>query len=168
MEEQQNQNIAWIEGQIRNLQQQLFIAKHGADDNTYPEFLRIKKEKDRLIDIHEISPNPVVMFAENGKIYYSNPAGRRFLGVDENEPLAKLSFFQLFPETERKKFIDEMMPLAVKSGQWQGEIKVVTPFAELICHLILIAHAKDEQEEQFFSATLHDRTGRIAPACPDR
>lgn len=158
MEEKQNLNIAWIEGQIKNLQQQLFIAKHGDNDNAYPEFLRIKKEKDRLIDIHEISPNPVVMFAENDKIYYSNPAGRRFLGVDENEPLAALSFFQLFPEDEREKFINEMMPLAVTSGQWQGEIKVSTPFAELTCHLILIAHAEDEQEEQFFSATLHDRT----------
>jgi len=158
MEEQQNPNIAWIEGQIRNLKQQLFIAKHGGNDNTYPDFLRTKKEKDRLIEIHEISPNPVVMFAENGKIYYSNPAGRRFLGVDENEPLAKLSFFQLFPETEQKNFIDEMMPLAVKSGQWQGEMKVLTPFAELVCHLILIAHTKEEHEEQFFSATMHDRT----------
>ncbi len=158
MEEKQNPNISWIEGQIRNLQQQLFIAKHGDNDNTYPEFLRIKKEKDRLIEIHEISPNPVVMFAENGKIYYSNPAGRRFLGVDENEPLAELSFFQLFPDTEQKNFIDEMMPLAIKSGQWQGEIKVLTPFADLVCHLILIAHAKEKQEEQFLSATLHDRT----------
>ena len=158
MKEKQNPNIAWIEGQIKNLQQQLFIAKHGDNDDTYPEFLRIKKEKDRLIDIHEISPNPVVMFAENGKIYYSNPAGRRFIGVDENEPLTELSFFQLFPETEQKNLISEIMPLAVKSSQWQGEIKVLTPFAELVCHLILIAHAKDEQEEQFFSATLHDRT----------
>ena len=158
MEEKQNLNIAWIEGQIKNLQQQLFIAKHGDNDNTYPEFLRIKKEKDRLIEIHEISPNPVIMFAENGKIYYSNPAGCRFLGADENEPLAALSFFQLFPEKEREEFINEMMPLAVTSGQWQGEIKVSSPFAELSCHLILIAHVREEQEEQFFSATLHDRT----------
>ncbi len=158
MEEKQNSHIAWIEGQIKNLKQQLFIAKQGDNDDTFPEFLRIKKEKDRLIDIHEVSPNPVVMFAENGRIYYSNPAGRRFLGLDENEPLTKLSFFQLFPEAEQKNLIDEMMPLAVKSGQWQGEINVSTPFAELVCHLILIAHVKEEPEEQFFSATLHDRT----------
>lgn len=158
MEEKQNPNIAWIEGQIKNLQQQLFIARHCDNDDTYPEFLRVKKEKDRLIEIHEISPNPVVMLAENGKIYYSNPAGRRFLGVDEHDPLAGLSFFQLFPEVEQKRFIEEMMPLAVKSGQWQGKIRVITPFAELICHLILIAHAKEGPEEQFFSATLHDRT----------
>ncbi len=157
-EKKKSDHIAWIEGQIRNLQQQLFIAQHGGSDSGYPEFLQIKKEKDRLIEIHEISPNPVLMFAENGRIYYSNPAGRRFLGIDENEPLEKLSFFQLFSEDDLENLVNEMMPPAVKSGQWQGEIKVLTPFAELTCHLILIAHVKDELEEQFFSATLHDRT----------
>ncbi len=160
-DKQKSAQIAEIEAQIKDLQQQLFRAQHGGSTGGYPEFLRIEKEKDRLIEIHEISPNPVLMFAENGRIYYSNPAGRRFLGIDENEPLAKLSFFQLFPQEERGNFVTEMMPTAVKSGQWQGEIKVLTPFAELTCHLILIAHAKDDkedQEDQFFSATLHDRT----------
>ncbi|MCD6292971.1 MAG: PAS domain-containing protein, partial [Deltaproteobacteria bacterium] len=117
-----------------------------------------KKRKDRLAEIIEISPNLVVMFTENGTITYLNPSARRVLDVSDDEELSNLSFFQIFAEDDRRNIKNEALPLAVKSGQWQGELEVITPFAKLICHLILIAHSRDNREQQFFSATLHDRT----------
>ncbi len=114
--------------------------------------------KNLLIEIIEISPNPILIFTEDGSITYLNPAGRRYLDIQNNKELSPFSFFQLFPEKACAHIKKEALPLAAKSGQWQGELEIITPFADLICHLILIAHTKKDQGKQLFSATLHDRT----------
>lgn len=158
MGKQQNLKITWIEEQIKELQEQLVIANQKCHASEQSEFLRVIKEKNRLTEIHEISPNPVIMFTDNGSINYINPAGRRFFGIKEAEEIAQLSFLQIFSAKERHHFTSKLLPLALKNGQWQGEIKVSTPSADLLCHLILIAHTKEKHERQFFSATLHDRT----------
>jgi len=158
MKKNQTLNIAQIEAEIRSLQKQLILADKQSRKGEGSELLRIQEEKNRLIEIIEISPNPVVMFTEEGSMTYLNPSGRRILGIQENEELSPLSFFQIFPENDRLAIEKEALPLAVKSGQWQGEIEVVTPFSNLVCHLILIAHIREGQKQQFFSATLHDRT----------
>ncbi|MCD6430961.1 MAG: response regulator [Deltaproteobacteria bacterium] len=154
-----NLTIAQIEAEIKSLQEQLIIANKQNDSSAGSELLRTREEQNHLIEIIEISPNPVVIFSINGSITYLNPAGRHYLGITkENEQLSSLSFFQLFTEKDCLFMEQEALPLTVKSGQWQGEIEVITSFANLICHLIIIAHAKNDREEQFFSATLHDRT----------
>ncbi|MBN2809333.1 MAG: response regulator [Deltaproteobacteria bacterium] len=122
------------------------------------EMMRIQEEKQHLVEIIEISPNPVIMFAENGPISYLNPSGRRYFGISDHEELSTIDFFQIFPQEICSFIKNEAFVTAVKSGQWHGEVKVSTAFAELICHLILIAHNRNDQERQFFSATLHDRT----------
>ncbi len=158
MVEKQNLEITKIEEEIKLLQKQLIIANQQNLCDAGSELLRTQEEKNHLIEIIEISPNPVIMLEENGSITYLNPSGRRFFGIDNNEKLSTLSFIKIFPEETYKLIKNEAFPTAVKSGQWQGEVKVSSSFADLICHLILIAHTVDNQTRQFFSATLHDRT----------
>ncbi len=159
MTENKNLNIAQIEDEIKSLQKRLIIANKQNQSGSGSELLRLQEEQNHLLEIINISPNPVAIFAINGSITYLNPAGRHYFGItDENENLSSFSFFHLFPEKDRLFIEHEALPMTVKSGQWQGEIEVVTSFANLICHLIIIAHEKDGRKEQFFSATLHDRT----------
>ncbi len=159
MIENKNLDIAQIETKIKSLQERLMIANKQNHSGSGSELLRVREEQKHLIEIIEISPNPVVIFAINGSITYLNPAGRHYLGIiKKNEPLSSRSFFQLFPEKVRLFIEQEALPLAIKSGQWHGELEVAASFANLICHLILIAHSKNDRKEQFFSATLHDRT----------
>ncbi len=158
MSENQNLKIAKIEEEIKLLQKQLILTTQKNSSDKYSELLQIQDEKNHLIEIIEISPNPVIMFEKNGAITYLNPSGRRFFSIEENEELSPLSFFQLFQQPEHSHIKNEALPIAIKNGQWQGEIKVNTSFAELICHLILVAHTGIYTTQQFFSATLHDRT----------
>ena len=115
-------------------------------------------ENNFLSEIIEVSPNPVMMFRPDGSLTYLNPSAQRFLGTNSEDDRNTFSFFQIFPRRVRAEVREEILPTALLNGQWQGELDIVTPFAELICHLILIAHREDEQSEPVFSATLYDRT----------
>ena len=103
-----------------------FIIGRESRQNEASEYLQLEKNKDRLIEIHEISPNPVVMFTAGGKICYINSAGRRLLEIRKDKALSAFSFLKLFPASERARLTGELLPAAVKGGQWQGEIKVAT------------------------------------------
>jgi len=150
MEEKQNLNSA--------SQKQPLIAGHENCLDEPAELVPLKKNKDRLIEIHEISPNPVVMFTAGGVIHYINSAGRKLLEIEKDKVLSAFSFLKLFPPSERSRLTQKLLPTAIKEGQWQGEIKITTTSSDLIFRLILIAHRREPGEEQFFSATLHDRT----------
>ena len=158
MTKDQALEIEKIEKEIKILQKKLVLADRQNPSGAGSELLRAQDEKRHLIEIIEISPNPVIMFETDGAITYLNPSGRRLFGIDRNEELSSITLMQIFPEEAYNLINKESLPTAIKNGQWQGEVKVKSSFADLICHLILIAHTVDNQSRQFFSATLHDRT----------
>ncbi|MBN2706662.1 MAG: response regulator [Deltaproteobacteria bacterium] len=153
--------IKQLEKQIRELYKKLLQADRELDHNQGSELLRIQEGKNRLAEIIEISPNPVVMFTRDGALIYLNPAGRRLFALDESEKLPNRSFFQIFSEKNRSYLKTEVLPTALDRGQWQGELEITTPRAKLICHIILLAHLSKRETKPFFSATLHDRTAVI-------
>ncbi len=115
--------------------------------------------KDILSEIIEVSPNPVMLFRPDGSLLYFNPSAQRFLGIGpEEKEWGAFSFFQIFPRGTREEVEEEIIPTALLNGQWQGELDIVTPFAKLICHLILIVHRENPASEPLFSAILYDRT----------
>ena len=152
-------DIGKIEAEIRKLQEELALAERLSRTGDHSEYLRSQEEKEHLSEIVEISPNPVMTFRRDGSLVYLNPAARRLLEIDPETDPEKLSFFQLFPPEKQHFVTDELLETTLINGQWQGELDLVTPQAELICHLVIIAHQLGEKSgSQLFSATLTDRT----------
>ncbi len=151
-------NIPEIEEKIRKLQEQLAVAERLNKSGPPSTYLRLQEERNFLSEIIEISPNPVMMFTREGHLTYLNPSARRFFDLAPEANTSGLSFFQLFPHKERRFLREEILETAILNGQWQGELEVTTPFAELICHVILITHETPESGNRLFSATLYDRT----------
>ena len=152
-------DIGRIETEIRKLQEELARAERLSRTGDHSQYLRSQEEKDHLSEIVKISPNPVMTFRRDGSLTYLNPAACRLLDIAPGSDPEKLSFFQIFPPEAQHFVTDELLETTQLNGQWQGELDVVTPQAELICHLVVIAHQFGEKSgSQLFSATLSDRT----------
>jgi signal transduction histidine kinase/CheY-like chemotaxis protein len=152
-------DIGRIEAEIHKLQEELALAERLSRTGDHSEYLRSQEEKEHLSEIVEISPNPVMTFRRDGSLVYLNPAARRLLDIAPETDPEGLSFFQIFPPGGQHFVTDELLETTLLNGQWQGELDIVTPRAELICHLVVIAHKLGEKSgSQLFSATLTDRT----------
>ena len=70
----------------------------------------------------EESGHGLAMNDLNRRITYVNPALCRMLGVERPEEILGKTFDPFYPEEERRRVSEEIIPTVRKEGQWQGEL----------------------------------------------
>jgi PAS domain S-box-containing protein len=66
-----------------------------------------------------------------GQLTFANPALLRILGEDKPEDAYERTFFEYYTEEDRKRLENEILPIVLESGQWVGEIPLLSSQGKL-------------------------------------
>lgn len=134
---------------------------------------RIKAEeaRARLAAILEATPDLVAILEPDGRLRYVNGAGRKLLGLRDEENVERHTLRDIFPESIVRQFEDHIFPAVERDGAWSGEI--LLPMAngtEIPLSQVVLAHhdaegrieylstiGRDLSERKRFEAELHHR-----------
>lgn len=124
------------------------------------------KEEDgirtRLMALVDKAPD-FIGFASGSITYasYINPAGRRMIGIGEDEDISGFKISDLHPDWANKLIRDEIIPAAIRDGYWTGECAFLhRDGREIPVAMVLIAHKSPDNEVKQFSTISRDITER--------
>ncbi len=87
---------------------------------------------------------------------YLNRAGRKLLGIGEDEPLSEINVLHFHPERTRIQ-LSEIVPSLINDGQWSGETAILTRGGrEVPVSQTVLAHKGPDGMVQFFSTIIRD------------
>ncbi|MEW6157330.1 MAG: PAS domain S-box protein [Verrucomicrobiota bacterium] len=75
----------------------------------------------KLSVLVEHSPNFVGVADLNQQTLFLNPAGCEMVGLEPQE-VSSMRILDYFPESERARIQDEIMPILLRRGHWDGEV----------------------------------------------
>ena len=111
----------------------------------------------QLAAIIEASRDGVALIDQRGNFRYLNPAGRTFLGIQQQESIATFSLFDFCPSALRTTIQQEAFPTALKSGQWSAEVECVNSQKRTSPALfVLFSHKRNDNEDALLSLILRD------------
>lgn len=118
---------------------------------------QVEEEQARLTTILEATPDLVGITALNGDILYLNRAGRRIIGVDEDEPVASIGNGSAYqPEWVRRRFRD-ILPTLLREGVWSGELGIRSREGrEIPLSQVILGHKGTDGVVKFFSTIARD------------
>jgi PAS domain S-box-containing protein len=118
---------------------------------------RIERERDRLVEILDATPELVGMIDPDGRIRYCNPGGKRMRGLDPDADVADRYFGDCFPQWALERLRQEAFPCAREQGIWRGETALLDGEGrELPVAQALVAHYGEAGEVERFSTIAHD------------
>ncbi|MCJ7793083.1 MAG: PAS domain S-box protein [Candidatus Marinimicrobia bacterium] len=135
-------------------------------DGVFSDITERKKTEElqgRLSAIIEATPDFVGFAdAKDKHIIYINKAGRKMIGVNEDEDVTKLKIFDVHPEWTNKMFAEEILPAAVRDGTWTGECAFlnIRDRHEIPVLMVLSSHKAPNGEVEVFSTISRDITER--------
>jgi PAS domain S-box-containing protein len=118
--------------------------------------------RQRLASMLEASPD-LVGFADAGsrRILYLNKAGRRMLGVAEDEDLTGRLITEFHPEWAWQRLIDDAFPTIAAKDIWNGECAFRHRDGhEIPAEMLLMGHRGTDGGIEIFSTISHDITER--------
>jgi diguanylate cyclase (GGDEF)-like protein/PAS domain S-box-containing protein len=81
----------------------------------------IEETKARLSEITETTTDFVGTATIDGRVLYINKAGRKVIGIGENENISNLSISDCHPKWASELILTEGIPDAIREGAWIGE-----------------------------------------------
>lgn len=81
----------------------------------------IEETRARLSEITETTTDLVVTITIDGCILYMNKAGRKIIGIGENEDISNLRISDYHPKWASDLILNEGIPDAIREGAWVGE-----------------------------------------------
>ncbi len=124
---------------------------------------KVEETQKRLVAILEATPDFVGFAdAKYKHIIYINKAGRKMIGVGEDEDVTKLKIDDVHPERTNKMFAEKIMPAAVRDGVWTGECTFlnIRDRHEIPVLMVLSSHKASNGEVEVFSTISRDITER--------
>ena len=119
------------------------------------------QELSRLVSILEATTDLVGTLDIEGSPLYLNRAGRRMLGIGENEELTGWNVLDLYPAWAGPTIERRALPGALESGSWQGETAVLAQDGkEIPVSQVILAHRASDGSPQFFSTIARDISER--------
>ncbi len=99
--------------------------------------------------------------AKDTHIIHINPAGRKMIGVGEDEDVTRLKMADVHSEWTNKLYRDEIIPAAMRDGVWIGECAFLNRDGrEIPVMMVLLAHKSPAGEVEIFSTISRDITER--------
>lgn len=114
--------------------------------------------RERLISILDAMPDLVGITTVDGPVLYINPAGRKMLGVEQNE----VFFFSQFKSPAYlNQIVVEAIPRAIQTGLWQGDSAFLSRAGnEVPVALTIIAHKDNTEQVTHLTTIAHDISER--------
>lgn len=118
---------------------------------------RLQALNQRLAGIVESTPDLVYSSTPAGSVFYLNPAGRRLLGLGDDEEIKGLPILPFVAPDERERNLTSIVPQAVADGHWSGETAVLTRDGERIpVWEHLLAHKGADGRLHYLSGIVRD------------
>jgi len=116
----------------------------------------------RLAAIVETTPDFVGFAdAKDTHIAYINRAGRRMIGISDDEDVSKLKIGDVHPDWTNKLLSDVALPTAAREGLWEGECAFLNRHGrEIPVSMVLQGHRGTGGEIEIFSTISRDITER--------
>lgn len=124
---------------------------------------KTEEEQKRLVTVIEATPDFVGFAdAKDERILYINKAGRRMCGIGDDEDVTKLKIYDVHPERMKKKFAEEILPVAIRDGVWTGEVAFLNrrDRREIPVSMVLFSHKAPNGGVEIFSTISRDITER--------
>lgn len=118
-------------------------------------------ELSRLVSVIEASTDFVATADIQGNVLYVNRAGRRMVGIGDDEDVTAMKVEDFHPAWAAEVITERGLTAALKDGSWSGDMAVVardgsqTPVSQLI-----IAHRAIDGAPAYFSTVARDLTDR--------
>ncbi|CAD5106879.1 PAS domain-containing sensor histidine kinase [Zestomonas carbonaria] len=121
--------------------------------------VQAEENRRRLAEVVEANTDPVLFLDADGRITYLNPAARRTLLLDEEQPLPALA--ELFSADELLRLHEEGRRAAESCGVWTADARLQPPGggASVPVSLVLLAHHA-AGGERYYSLVARDMTER--------
>jgi PAS domain S-box-containing protein len=84
---------------------------------------RMEKDLRMIASVVESSTDLVGFASIEGIELFLNPAGRRMLGIDPDEPLVGVSVAEHVMDEDREGFRERVLPVVAREGRWEGETR---------------------------------------------
>lgn len=118
---------------------------------------RADKEKQRLLDILELSPDFIGTADLNGNLRYLNRAAKDLLGLPANADLSTWHIRDLHPAWANEIVAKQTIPAVLRDGMWRGEIAVLHQDGhEIPVSLVSFAHRDSDGSAEMMSAIMRD------------
>ncbi len=118
-------------------------------------------KKNRLVSIIENTIDYVGTTDTNNKLLFLNKAGRRMVGIGENEDISNLSVSDMHPQWADEIILNEGIPNAISKGAWAGVVALLTRDGhEIPVSQVLIAHRGEDNSIKYLSTIMRDITER--------
>lgn len=115
----------------------------------------------RLIAIIENTTDFISMALPDGMVIYINRAGRRLVGLRENDLLASRHIQDFHPPEVAASVLEVALPAALRDGTWSGEATLRALDGRLIpVSQVIIAHHDDHGRPSHFSTIARDLTAQ--------
>ena len=125
------------------------------------ERMRTDEERSRLAAILEATTDFVGLAAPDGRALFVNRAGRRMVGLGEQEDVTRLSIPDFHPPAGAKRVLEEGIPIATSEGVWIDENTLLhNDGREIPVSQVLLAHRDPAGNVTFFSTIARDISER--------
>lgn len=115
----------------------------------------------RLLAILQATTDFVAIADANGRGLYLNRAGRKLVGLDEDEDVTGNPVVESHPEWARTLVLNKGYPGAIREGVWRGETALLgRDGLEIPVSQVIIAHKAPDGSIEFFSTIARDITER--------
>jgi len=118
---------------------------------------RTEAAQAQLTEIIETTTDCVIITNVPGRGFFINRAGRRMLGIGQDDDASGVDLPDLYPKEARAFIVNEAMPTAVRDGGWSGEtILIGRDGHDIPVSMVMIAHKGPEGDVEFFSIIARD------------
>jgi len=119
--------------------------------------LEAQEQRERLLSIVEATPSLVGIAGRDGRVRFINRAGRRLLGLHEDDELDELRLEDIHPPEVVELIYRKGIPEAVRRGVWEGETAIRGPGGrETPMWQIILSHRSADGRLEYFSTVGQD------------
>ncbi|MBC7171496.1 MAG: PAS domain-containing protein, partial [Polyangiaceae bacterium] len=121
-------------------------------------------ERARLAEILEATTDFVGITDPAGRVLYVNHAGRRLLGLGEDQDVTGMRISDFHPEYQAELLTTEALPMAERCGVWSGEtdFRSFTDGSVIPALQVILTHRGPGGDVEFYSTVARDLRPRIA------
>lgn len=123
----------------------------------YTDRKEMQETQARLVAILEATTDFIGICDPQGYLLYINRAGRKILGINEDENVSHINIGYSHPEWARKILREEGLPVAIREGVWSGETAIVSHDGrEIPVSQVILSHKTPQEKLKFFSCIARD------------
>jgi len=150
---------AYLEASVLRGANEEFIGVMGISRDI-SEHKKVREAQARVTAILDATPDFVGIADLGGRASYINRAGRKMVGMSEDEPAENMFIYDYHPEWVRLRF-SEILPLVIRDGVWSGEMALLTRAGrEIPVSQVIVTQKAPDGTVEAFSTIMRDISER--------